>query len=172
MTLTDAQKQALARAHSSTMLLWTVELRHSTFPAPIRLVQFTEDVTHTLEASAPADASSAVLFAATAFRFREPDISTEPDNTVTMQVDGVPGTVQPLIITANATSEPVEATCRALAYDVAGKTVTAGLSIYHLQVRHIRTTKTSVALSMGHTNSANQPFPRSTYTPETNPGLE
>ena len=81
MPLTDAQKQAYARAHTSTAHLWTVEMRHASFPAHLRLVQHKANVTVTLEAAAPVDAGVAVLFTALGFRLREPEISTEPDTT-------------------------------------------------------------------------------------------
>jgi hypothetical protein len=171
VTLTDAQKQAYARAHTSTMHLWCVEMRHASFPSPLRVVQHKANVTVTLEATAPVDAGDDVLFTALGFRLREPEISTEPDTTITIEVDGVTGSVIPYLATANQTTTPIEVTCRAIAYDVVAGTVTALLGIFHLQVRHIRSTLTTVSLSLGYTNSANQDFPNEVYTPESNPGL-
>lgn len=172
MSLTDAQKQAYARAHVSTARLWTVEMRHSAFPATLRMVQYTEDITVTLEATAPEDANDPVLFSGLAFRFTEPDLDTEPDSTVQIEIDGVPGFVQPYVVAANLTDEPIEATLREIAYDVYSGEVLELLDIFHLQVRHIRDTKTTVTATLGYTNSANQPFPNQVYTPESNPGLQ
>lgn len=171
MTLTNAQKQAYARAHTSTAHLWCVEMRHASFPDHLRVVQHTTPVTVELEAAAPVDASTDVLFAALGFRLREPEISTEPDTTITIEMDGVTGAVIPYLAAANLTTTPIEVTCRAIAYDTVAETVTTILGIFHLQVRHIRSTLTTVSLSLGYTNSANQDFPNEVYTPESNPGL-
>ena len=172
MPLTDAQKQAYARAHNTTVELCSVELRHSEFPEPIRIIQHTQDVTMTLEAGAPEDAGDPVLFTGLAFRFQEPEQGTEPDNTSTIEIDGVPGYVQPYVVAANLTAEPIEATVRIVTYDVATESVLHIMRIYHLQVRHIGDNKTTVSLTMGYTNSANQAFPSEIYTPESNPGLQ
>lgn len=169
--LTAAQKQAYARAHSSTVHLWALELRHPSFPAPLRVVQHNEDISLTLETGAPADGDTLQLFTALAFRMKEPDISTEPDSTLTVQADGVSGAVQPYLATANQSSTPIEATLRPFSFDVVGKTVGEMLGVVHLQVRHISITKVSVSLKMGYTNSANRAFPAVNYTATSNPGL-
>lgn len=171
MPLTDAQKQAYARAHQSTAHLWCVEMRHSTFPAHLRVVQHTLPVDVTLEATAPVNPGATVTFTALGFRLREPEVSTEPDTTITIELDGVPGVVQPYLAAANLTVEPIAVTCRAIAYDVVAGTVTALLGIFHLQARHIRHTQQTVSITLGYTNSANQDFPSEVYTPESNPGL-
>lgn len=172
MSLTAAQKEAYARAKNSVIQLWTIELRHPTFVAPLRVVNYKSDFSTTLEASAPSNAGEIVLFSALSMRMREPEIDTEADATISVQVDGVPGAVQPYLANANESIFPIQATLRAYQYDVtAGAPIDGAVSILHLQVRHIALTKTTVSLTMGYTNTANRAFPSQNYTPETNPGL-
>ena len=39
MALTPAQKEAYARANTSQIVLWNLELRHPVWPTPIRVTQ-------------------------------------------------------------------------------------------------------------------------------------
>jgi Domain of unknown function (DUF1833) len=169
--LTAAQKEAYARAHTSTVHLWALEFRHPTFSGPLRVVQYKDDITLTLEVNAPIDGGTSQLFTALAFQMKEPDVNTEPDSTLTVQVDGVSGAVQPLFATANQSYTPIEVTLRPFTYDVVGQVVGETLGVIHLQVRHIAVTKKSVSLQMGYTNSANRAFPAVNYTAQSNPGL-
>ncbi len=172
MPLTDAEKQAYARANIDTVDCWAIELRHSTFSSPVRLINYQVDITHTLEADAPVDASTAVLFTALAFTFIPPKLGDDPVSLLRAQLDGVPGIIQPYIATATQTSEPIEATFRELLIDVTGPTVLQNPYILHLRVHQVVSTMETVVLEAGRINSANQPFPNKFYTPASNPGLD
>ena len=169
--MTPAQREAYARAHNSTAHLWAVELRHSAFPRPFRFAQHDRDITVTLEAQAPVQGGTDQLFTATALQFSDPGFSLDPGASASLQIDGVPGTVQPLLTAASVSQSPIEATVRAIAYEVNNHTVIGILATYHLQVQHVTTTKQSVKVQLGYTNAANQAFPRALYTPASNPGL-
>lgn len=173
MTLTEAQKEAYARVKNSVVQLWAIELRHSVFPGgEVRVVQHDEDIDLTLEATAPVDASTSVTFTALGFRFTPPTKGTEPDPTISIQVDGVPGLIQAPIKLASLTSEAVEATFRHFSYDTATDTPVEILAIYHLQLRQMKNTPVTSTLSFGYINSANQAACNVFYTPESNPGLQ
>ena len=172
MTLSVAQKEAYARAHTSSIRLWAIELRHPTFVEPLRIVAHKEDLTTTLESNAPVEADQEVTFVSLAMKMREPEIGTEADSMVSIQIDGVPGAVQPYLAAANKTIYPIEATLRVFLYNLETESIIdSATSILHLQVRNIGVSKTSVTLTMGYTNTANRAFPSQLYTPETNPGL-
>lgn len=171
MSWDAAEREALARANTSTVHLWALELRHSVFPAPIRMVQHDVDIDLTLEANAPVDASTTQPFIATAYRFKEPDQTSQPDPTVQIEIDGVSGNLQPFIRSAILTFEPIECTLRSCLYDVKAQVVVEMLRVFHLQMRRERTTMTTIAATFGYTNPANQPFPSKVYSAETNPGL-
>lgn len=172
MTLTDGQKQAYARVGLNILGVWALELRHSTFLAPVRIVNAKTDITHTLEATAPVDPDTAVLFSALAFSLEAPKVNDESLTTVRATLDGVSGFVQPYLAAANQTSEPIEATLRELLYDVSTDTVLQQPATFHLRMVQNRSSMTSVAIELGRINSANQPFPNEFYTPTRNPGLE
>ena len=171
MTLSVAQKEAYARAKTSVINLATLELRHPTFVEPLRLVSYKSDLTKTLESNAPVDSDTEVVFTAIAMKIKEPEINTEADTTISFQIDGVPGAVQPYLSAANKTIYPIDATVRTYIFDV-GENATIGgaAAIMHLQVRTIAVSKTSVSLTLGYTNTANRSFPSQNYTPESNPG--
>lgn len=172
MPLTQAEKQAYARAKNTTIEIWAVELRHSTFPNEVRIVNYQDDVTHTLEASAPVDANTAVLFTGVAFDFETPKVGEDPVNTVQIKIDGVGGIVQPYLATAGQTLEPIEATLRCLLYDVSTDSVLHQSFTLQLRVMQSVSTMTQVAMELGRINSANQTFPNEFYTALSNPGLE
>lgn len=171
MPLTDAEKQAYARVGLNIAQVWGIELRHSTFPSHVRIVNHYSDITHTLEATAPVQPGQAVVFTAVAFHFKEPTISDEPVENLSAQVDGVTGLLQPYLATANQTAEPIEATIREILYDVATSSVLHAPSVWHLRVTRSVETMESVLIEMGRLNSANQIFPNLFYTPASNPGL-
>ena len=172
MSLTDAEKQAYARASHSIISVWALEFRHSEFPATLRLVNYDGDIDHTLESTAPEDPSTLVTFSGIAFKFEAPEISDNPVTSVKASIDGVSGTLQPYLATASQSREAVEATLRELLYDTESETVLQQPSTFHMRVINSSSTMTSVQVEMTKINSANQVFPNIFYTAESNPGLE
>lgn len=171
-TLSAAQKEAYARAHVSTVSLCALELRHTAFGSGvIRLAQGVDDVTFTLENNAPANASTSVTFTAVGFSISEPIINTEPDSVISLTLAGISGLVLPSLGNAAKSSVPVEATLRWLSFDTVAKTVGEVYLPIHLQARGFNTTKMSVTMKLGYTNTANKAFPSILYTAESNPSL-
>lgn len=89
-TLTDAIEEAYATAPAGQVILHTLEFRHPSFTAPLRVVNDQQDFVGTLEADAPIDPNTAVTFTAFAFEFVPPNIESSgslPE--VTIAIDNV-----------------------------------------------------------------------------------
>jgi Domain of unknown function (DUF1833) len=176
MTLTPAQKEAFARANSSQIVLWNLELRHPVFPSPIRVTQSfdgnkTLTIDFELEANAPIDSGTVQPFSALALRLDPPKSGTDPDSNISIQADGVSGVIQPLISEANRSYTPIQATIRAYSYNVSTSVVGDQLAAINLDMQKSSNTGTAVSMSFGYTNGANSTFPSIKYTAESNPGL-
>ena len=171
MTWDQAQKEALARATTNEVLKWAVELRHSLFSSPFRIINHDQDADITLEADAPANPSTSQTFVGTAFRIKDPENTVQPDPTITIEIDGISGAMQPFLRPAVVSGEPILMTLRGLMYDVGAESVAQMLRVHHLQLRSMTTTMTTIVGVFGYTNAANQPFPSQKYDALTNPGL-
>ncbi len=169
--LTPAQKEAYARAHSSTVEICCLELRHTTFPAPLRVAQGADAVTLTLEANAPVDGGLSRVFSPLDFKVKPPSQTTEPDSVISISLTGASATVNPYLATANTTGEPIRATLRFISFDTKTKTIGQQYLPIHLDSRGQKTTRSTVTLQLGYTNAANRKFPYLDYTPESNPSL-
>jgi hypothetical protein len=89
VTLSQAIKEAYASAPAGVVIYHTLELRHPSFSSPIRVVRDFNNLTATLEATAPENASTAVLFTAFAFDFTKPEVSQVGVPQVTITMDNV-----------------------------------------------------------------------------------
>lgn len=171
MSLSPAQREAYARANTSLIHLPALEFRHPVFAEPLRVVNYDRNLELPLESYAPVNEGEVVEFAGLACEIKEPDIDTQVDSTFNIQIDGVSGFAQPLLALANRTAQPIEATVRFYAYNLATGIADGPVGVIHLQVRSMSVTKTAVALTLGYTNTANKSFPAQKYTVESNPGL-
>lgn len=106
-TLTQAIKEAYASAPSNIIIYHTIELWHPAFSAPIRVVRDYVDLTATLEASAPRDASTAVIFVAFNFEFTKPEVSSTGLPEVTLTMDNVDRAIVANIEAALSTTDLV-----------------------------------------------------------------
>lgn len=171
MALTQAQREAYARANTNLIHLPALEFRHPVFANPLRIVSYDKNIMLPLESSAPVEADQTKEFAGFLCSIKEPDIDAQVDSTFSIQIDGVSGYVQPLLAVANRSVVPIAATVRFYSYNVSTGAVSGAVGVIHLQVRGIAVTKTSVAVTLGYTNTANRAFPFQKYSVETNPGL-
>lgn len=169
--MTPAQREAYARANTSLLNMETLEFRHPTFSAPVRIVNYQDPIDFPLEANAPVNAGETVEFIGLACTVKAADIDAQADAMVTVQIDGVSGVVQTLLAYANQSAVPIDVTVRFYSYNVKTGDVDGPVGIIHNQVRTIAVTKTTVAVAMGYTNSANKKFPSQIYTVTSNPGL-
>lgn len=169
--MTPAQREAYARANTSLIHLPALEFRHPTFVSPLRLVNYDSDINLPLEVGAPANSGETVLFAGVACDIKPPDIDDQVDAVTSVQIDGVSGIVQTLLANANNSNVPIDATLRFYSYNINTGIADGPVGVIHQQVRNIAVNKTSVAVSVGYTNSANASFPTQKYTSYSNPGL-
>jgi Domain of unknown function (DUF1833) len=169
--MTPAQREAYARANTSLIHLPALEFRHPTFGSPLRIVNYDGDISLPLEVGAPANSGATVLFAGVACDIKPPDIDDQVDAVTSVQIDGVSGIVQTLLANANDSNVPIDATLRFYSYNINTGVADGPVGVIHQQVRNIAVNKTSVAVSVGYTNSANASFPTQKYTSYSNPGL-
>lgn len=150
--LSPAQKEAYARAKTTVVDLFSFELRHSTFPEPIRMIAYDADVLVPLEEIAPADPGETVNFIGVAFRSPAQNIDTEPGNTITVNVDGISALALPYLNVANETLEPIAATIRFIAFDTRDSSVIGVSRPSEMQVINFRTNILSLQMTLGFTN--------------------
>lgn len=150
--LSPAQKEAYARAKTTTVDLFSFELRHAQFPEPIRMISYDKNIMLTLEATAPANPGETVEFTGVAFEAPQESINTEPGNGFTVAVGGISAQALPYLNAANETTTPIEVTVRYVAYDSRLNTVIGVSRPMEMQVRGFRTTITAVQMTLGYTN--------------------
>lgn len=169
--MTPAEREAYARANVNLTHLISMEFRHPAFGAPLRLVNYYDDLNLPIEPDAPVNGGESILFVGVAFDLKTPDIDDQVDSAITVQIDGVSGNVQQLLANANQSHIPIECAVRYYGFNSNTLVASGPVGVIHQQVRNIAVTKTSVAVSMGYTNSANKAFPSQKYTSYSNPGL-
>ena len=171
MSVSEAIKQAYARAGSTTVHMIALEMRHESWPSPLRMINHRSDITLKLENDAPANPGQQVLFVATAMRVQEPQIGTDPAGEMEIQIDGVAGVLHSFIDAANGLSTPIDATIRAVALDSSNDSVIDVFTPYDLQVKNVGINLTDVMVTFGRISPVNLPFPNAKYGPDTYPQL-
>jgi hypothetical protein len=158
MGLSDAHKEAYARAQVDMRHLRAIELSHSTF-GTIRLVNYTSDIT-----------VDGDVYTAHAMEIKEPDISIDANNDLGVRIDGASGMLQPLLYDASQVPETLLVTLKPFGYNVTTGTVSL-IGELNLEMKGAAVTSEQVVLSCGFVNSANLSFPSVNYTNQSHPGL-
>ena len=168
-SLSDAIKEAYASAPAGVIIYHTLELRHSAFTTPIRVVRDYSDLTATLESSAPADAGTEVTFIAFNFNFTKPEVSATGVPQITIEIDNVDRTIVAAIEAAMSTTEMVKCTYR----EFISTDLTAPQNDPPLTMTIITITADvfKVKCMAGFPNLMNYRFPRTEYDAATFPGL-
>ena len=168
-TLTQAIKEAYAAAPSNVIIYHTIELWHPAFSAPIRVVRDYTDLTATLEASAPRNASTAVLFVAFNFEFTKPEVSSTGLPEVTLTMDNVDRAIVANIEAALSTTDLVTVIYREfISSDLTAPQNNPPLSLIITSVVADLYKVTAVA---SFPNLMNKRFPTLEYSAETFVGL-
>lgn len=168
-TLDQAIKEAYASAPASDVILHTLEIRHATFATPIRVVRDRSDLTATLEASAPIDPSTAVLFTAFAFDIVPPEVHVSGSPQCVIEIDNVSREILAYIEQAMSSTELLECTYRAyLASDLTGPQNDPPLTLTIISVAADMMKIRAVA-TFG--DISNRKFPAIEYSAEVFPGL-
>jgi len=171
VSTSQAIKEAYARAGSTTVHTIALELRHDSWPSPVRMINHRADISITLEAGAPANPGETVVFIATGMAVKEPKIGTDPAGEMSIQIDGVAGAINALIDIANETGTPIDASVRAVALDSSNDSVIGVFTPYHLQVKDTDISLTDIAMTLGRVSPVNLKFPGTIYSPDTYPQL-
>lgn len=170
--MSQATREAYARASSKVIHLQCVELRNAQFPLGVlRMVNHSVDVTITLESGAPLNGGLPATFIGRGMDISEPARSDEPDSPFSIRFDGVDGATQGAIYNARQAGAPVYATVRPVAYDVLTETPLDPIGALHLELQSALTDMDTVILTLGYSNSANDAFPFKFYNPTTHGGL-
>lgn len=150
--LSEAQKEAYARAKNSVVDLFSFELRHSTFPEPIRYISYDLDVPVGLEEFAPANPGETVMFTGVSFKEPLENIDTEPGNTIPVAVSGISALALPYLNVANETLEPIACTVRWVAFDTKTSEVIGVGRPAEMQVLNFKTKLLLLQMTLGYTN--------------------
>lgn len=168
-TLSQAIQEAYASAPADVIIYHTLEIRHSAFVTPIRVVRDLVSLDATLEATAPLDASTEVTFIGYAFDFVPPDVSAGGTPQLVIEIDNVSREILANIELAMATADLLEVTYRAfLSSDLSGPQNDPPMS---LSIFQISATPLRIRAIAGFQDIVNKRFPSVEYTAETFPGL-
>ena len=168
-TLDDALKEAYASAPAAEVILHTLEIRHSSFTQPIRVVRDHHDFTAYLEVDAPENPGEEVTFVAMAFDFILPEVQKSASPEIEISLDGVSGEIIGYLDSAAQTAELIEVTYRPYLFsDPSGPQMDPPLT---LQIRSVTADVFRVRARAGYADLSNRKFPNETYDSERFPGL-
>lgn len=179
--LSKAIEEAYASAPVDSVILATIELRHSAFvdgngdPAPIRVIADYRDWTGRLEATAPLNAGEFVNFTAYAFEVTFPSVEDGAQPELEIKIDNVSQEIIKQIDLAAVSSEKVELTARLfLTSDVDINGYFNGPQNdppIHLSINYIKADIFQVLAKASFDDISNKAFPGEDYTAATFPGL-
>ena len=168
-TLSQALREAYAAAPSAVIVYHTLEINHPAFTAPIRVVRDVVDLTATLEATAPHDPSTAVLFVAFRFDIVPPDVQPTSIPQCVIEMDNVGREIVAQLDLAMASGNLITCIYRQfIGTDLSAPQNNPPLT---LTISAISATPLRVRATAGFTNLANKRFPGEDYTAERFPGL-
>jgi hypothetical protein len=167
-TLSQALREAYASAPKD-IIYHTIELRHSAFSTPIRVVRDNTLLNARLESTAPANPSTYVDFIAFAFDLTKPEISTTTVPQISLELDNVDRAIVANIELAMVGSEPILATYREfLASDLSTPQNNPPL---HMTVLTVEANVFKVTATLGFPDVMNKKFPTIEYDAEVFPSL-
>jgi len=169
MALTDAIKEAYASCPSDVAVIETVEIYHPDWASVIRLVRDKDNLTATLEASAPNDPGALVTFYAYEFSINQPRVG-EGRQELTLTVNNISLAMMQLIEAHDLASlDEAKIIYRPyLSSDLSGPHMNPPLE---LTVKSISATMQSLMVTCGYADFANRRFPRYLYTVDRFPGI-
>lgn len=168
-TLSQAIREAYAAAPADVIVYHTLEINHPAFSTPIRVVRDTADLTATLEASAPNDASTAVTFVGFRFDVVPPDVSTSAVPQCVIEIDNVSREILSQIEAAMISTDLI--TCIYRQFISTDLTVPQNNPPLTLTVLAISATVFRIRATCGFGDLANRRFPAVDYTADVFPGL-
>jgi hypothetical protein len=169
MSYSAAIAEAYASCPATVVELTTVEVYHSTWSSPLRLVRNRSNVTARLEATAPNNPGASVVFTAFPFDFQLP-AKGEGRQELRLRIANASRLLMDAIESLDlSTDDPVRVIYRPyLSTDLTAPALNPPL---RLVVRAINADAQAVTLTCGYADFANRRFPRRLYTVEDFPGL-
>lgn len=168
-TLEEALKEAYASAPSSEVILHTLEIRHSDFTQPIRVVRDYNDFDAYLESDAPENPGELVTFIAMSFDFIMPEVSKSTSPEIEISLDNVSGEIIGYLDSAAQSPDLIEVTYRPyLLSDISGPQMNPPLT---LVIRSVTADVFRVRAVAGYADLSNRKFPNEVYTSERFAGL-
>lgn len=168
-TLSEAIKEAYAAAPADVVIYHTLEIRHSSFASPIRVVRDLVDLDATLETTAPEDASTEVTFTAYQFDLVPPEVGAGGTPQLLIEIDNVSREILANIELAMASTSLLSVIYRAYTSDdlsAPANDPPLTLTIFQINANPMR-----IRAVAGFSDIVNKRFPSETYTAETFPGL-
>lgn len=167
--LSVAMAQAYATAPRNRVIFHTVELMHASFPAPQRFVTGREtDLTATLEATAPFNPNTAVVFTALAFDFIPPGHDESGPSPARIRLDGVSGQLVAILDLTLSTNAPINVIYRAF---VDNALTSPGDVITGLKLRNVTLDAQAAEGELTFDDVATRAFPRGVYDKARFPAL-
>jgi len=160
-TLSQAIKEAYAAAPSTEIVLHTLEFRHTSFTAPIRVVLDNTDLPAFLESGAPENPGEQVDFIAMQFSLTKPEVGTNGAPEMSIELDNVSPEIEDQMSSAIFTQAVIEVTYRAyLGSDLSGPQNNPPL---HMEVKSCRADDFKVTARCSFGNFNNTRFPNELY---------
>lgn len=168
ISLSDAIAEAFTSAPVDDTWLLTLELHHSSFvdefgnPTAARVVNDWADLTATLEADAPINASEAVVFKGVPFRYTMPEqTDSGAPNAVTIEIENVSRDLTALLDLAVGSNEAILLIERQyMASDTSGPHILPVTKVY---LSNVVVTTTTVQAQASFGNLTNRRFPGARY---------
>lgn len=168
-TLSQAIREAYASAPNESIDYHTLEFRHASFATPIRVVCDYANLTATLEADAPIDPSTAVLFTGYAFDFDRPELTADGAVEMSITIDNVSLEIEDALNAAVQTTDLIEVTYRPyLSGDLSAPAMSPPLT---MTVRSASATQFQVTARAIIGDYSNRRFPFEQYARTRFPGL-
>lgn len=172
--VSDAWKEAIASVDPDAIMLWTVELHHSTFlddldqQIAIRVVDNVDDMNFTLDDDAPLDPGDSVLFKACPFSWDGPDLDEDGTPFITVKLDNIEGELSKYLPQVIQTLEPVVAILRGYFAD---SPETLETEPVYYDMRDFTQQAGAVTVKAYAKSLSSRPIPTLTYTPDKHPSL-
>lgn len=168
-TLTEALKEAYASAPSNIIIHPTLELYHSAFTSPIRVVRDYNDLTATLEPTAPRDPGTTVTFVGFNFDFTKPEVGSNNVPQITITMDNVDRVILANIEATMGTFEQIKVIYRE--YLNTDTTIPQNNPPLEMTIISISADLFKITATAGFPNLMNKKFPIVEYTTEVFTGL-
>lgn len=170
-TLSDALKEAYARAPTDTVIINTLELRHPAFSEPLRVVADFVAINALLEDTAPIDADEVVTFQPYQFEFQLPEVIDNGIPELVITIENVSREIIRNIELAVPETDKLEVTYRAYLNSDLTTHGPHNNPPLHLTITSIQATSSTIEARASIVDFVNKKFPNQEYTDVRFPGL-